>query len=177
QLLPDIGTRRLMGGWTFQVGRRHRFLGLRVDHDTLVLQVHVAFGAGVNEFRVEAGGGSGKSGEIVLGPLLERMIVTASAFEAHTKKGLADVRGDITGIEFAGNEVEIGGRIVIEVALADQQFGDNAVVWPVFQNGLPNPVVKDLGPLVATFVEPEAKQVAEVSGPKVGALGPVEEAV
>ena len=90
-----------------------------MNHFARVFQVDVALGSGVHKFGVQAGEEGREPIEIVLRPLLPRMIVAAGALDANAEKRLAYVGRHIAGVELARHEIEVGFRLVKQISLAD----------------------------------------------------------
>src|ERR1700722_12706958 len=153
QRLPYILARLLGVGGAVQIFGLDRLFGLGMNDLAAVLKVDVALRAGVHELGIQPGEECGESVEIILRVFFPWLIVATGAFQPNTEKGLADVGRDIARIELARDKVETRCRIVVQVSLADHQFRNHAIVGFVFYNGLADPVVEELGALVAALIE------------------------
>src|SRR5580765_655540 len=98
------------------------------------------------------------------------MVVALGALEAHAQKELGGGFGALG--RFANRTIKVGGGVFIGAAAGGDDFTHELVEGFVFRDGLPNPVLKNLGALAVERLLLVAQQVGPFERPEIGKLWP-----
>src|SRR5258708_7766857 len=103
------------------------------------------------------------------------MVVALGALEAHAEKELGGGFGALGWL--ADGAIKVGGGVFIGAAAGGDDLTHELVERFVFRDGLPNPMLKNLGALAVERLFLVAQQVGPFERPEIGKLGPLQQPV